>query len=216
MKKVIKKTMKQQGFSLLEVLLALLIFSVIGLATEGLVSSSIKYQEKVVTKTEQLEDIAEVALRMRSDFLQIINRSVELHDSTREAALVGSSSSIRFTKSAWENPLESKRPNYQRVTYVTSKNDLERAHSQWLDIADAEDVASKYFKNIKDVGFQYLNAQMEWVPSWDSENIGRLPRAIKVFFSTTGFTDVERVFEIPSFETEEAESTAEETSIETE
>lgn len=107
------------GFTLVEALVALLIFSWLSLASYQVLDQVILAQEVNQRKSEQLRQYQRVSWQMARDFRQLVNRTVrDTNGDVLSALDIGSGDyMIEFTRSGWQNPLQWPRSNLQRVAY---------------------------------------------------------------------------------------------------
>ncbi|MFY9179567.1 MAG: type II secretion system minor pseudopilin GspJ [Venatoribacter sp.] len=113
--------MKQRGFTLLEVLIAVSITALIGVGAVQLLSNIIDSRRATEIRSEQLASLQRFNMVVARDLEQIINRTVRDEFGNAKPALVldGAEYLIEFTRAGWRNSpfSESPRSELQRVAY---------------------------------------------------------------------------------------------------
>ena len=114
----------QKGMTLLEIMVALSIFSIIGLASYQVLSSVMVSSQSVSQSIESLERIQKSYAQIDRDFGQYINRSIRLSGQQIEEALVISEQGqlLSLTRGGRANPLQLARSNLIRVNYDIGLN----------------------------------------------------------------------------------------------
>lgn len=111
------------GFTLLEVLVAISIFALLGVASYRVLSSVMQTDERLAQRNEELRRLNRAFWVMQQDFEQIVPRSV------RESSAGGTAPNwlvidaqaalpIRLTRGGRANPLGLPRSDLQRVAYA--------------------------------------------------------------------------------------------------
>lgn len=106
----------KNGFTLLEVLVALAIFAVLSLAGWKVFDSLIKVRERNQIYTEQLSAMQSTYTLMLRDFSQVIARPARQAGQT-DPALLLDNNKITFTRIAAFDPTMRSQSNLERVTY---------------------------------------------------------------------------------------------------
>lgn len=123
-----KKT-SQAGFTLVEVLIAMFIFSLISVGATSALTSSLRGKAQMNERLSAMHKIESARAIMRADLSQItLRESRDAYGSTLPYALSGGIEDlITFTRRGRLNPggLEN-RSEFQRVTYVCENGDLIR------------------------------------------------------------------------------------------
>ena len=110
---------KACGMTLLELLIALSIFSLVGLASFRILSSMMTVQSVSNDHSSQLGLYQKVAGQLDRDFSQFINRSIRksLDQTERALELNNDGFAVSFTRGGYGNPLAVQRSQLQRVAY---------------------------------------------------------------------------------------------------
>lgn len=194
---------KNQGFTLLEVLIAVAIFAVIsGIAYSGL-SSVLTASHKTQAVNRSLQEVQMAISLMHQDFTQIANRPVSDEFGTRQEAVVSGSAFekiIRITRRGWRNPAQRTRSTLQRIAYRIDENTLIREYWQHLDRAPNPTIVSlPLLEKVKELSFRYYDQNNAWQQQWpplsqDQDQPVLLPRAIEMTLDTEQWGEIIRLF----------------------
>lgn len=199
--KELSNSQRQQGFTLLEVLMAMSIFAILGLASYHLLSGEMHTQKALEQASNSQYYWQRGVLRLTQDLQQAINRSIREDYSDREPAMRGASDSITFTRQGWSNPLHRQRSDLQRVDYrIAAKSDsyyLRRSYWPHLDRSPgSEPVQQLLLPDVQQVQFRYFHQKRkQWLPLWpplEEPDIG-LPQAIEVTLMSHRYGDIQRL-----------------------
>lgn len=173
----IREKSLHQGFTLIEVLLAMALTAMLGvMAYQGLSSAitAMESQEKEVTRITDLQTAWRV---IGTDLQQTINREItDEEEEIRETFIAGTDDKeylMEFTRSGWANPLGQRRSELQRVRYVFENRQLWREHWLTLDrLKEPEPVRLLLLDNIENAKVEFFTAKKtnreggEWLDEW--------------------------------------------------
>ena len=179
---------KAGGFTLLEVMIAMGIFAVMGVASYRLLSGEMALQQRLEQASESQNIWQRGQYRLMADLRQIISRPVRDEYGYPEAALVGGRDFITFTRSGWDNPLQQTRSELQRVKISLNSDEegsyLARDFWFMLDRSiDAEPIEQRLLPDIEELEFAYLDGETEeWLEMWPpldrADDLELLPIAV--------------------------------------
>lgn len=159
---------RARGFTLIEILVVLVIFSVISLLAYGSLTHIVRSRAAVDVSLNRTAQLQKAFRRLRDDFQLLRPRPVRDSYGTQRAALVGvREPRVEFTHAGWRNPLQSPRPDLERVSYSLKDKKLLRESFRVLDQAqDSQPVGVTLLDQVKELRLRYLNADREWVEEW--------------------------------------------------
>ncbi len=199
----------QKGFTLLEILIATSIFSMLIAAAYVVLQQGVRSRSIIDKRIDQLAEIQHAFFILQQDIEQITNRPVrnvsqdyspplQIFKETQDDY----ARAIEFTRSGWRNPLRMQRSNLQRVNYRIENNQLIRRTWNSLDrTPDTQFNDLVLFSDIEQWQTRFLY-KGKWMNNWVNEpkrnNKYDLPDALEVqiFIENTG--SLRRVFKIVS------------------
>jgi general secretion pathway protein J len=195
------------GFTLLELLVAMAIFAILGtLALTGYteLQRQSEYAEQRLARTREVQRAVQLICL---DLGQVEPRPVRqpLGEGWLPALMAGDSveSKIEFTRAGWSNTAGLERPTLQRVAYRIDQDGLWRDHWPVLDRTIAQEpVSQKLLGNVRSVRFRFMNSAREWVERWPategrSDADTRLrPAAIEVTIDLEDWGEIRRIVEV--------------------
>jgi general secretion pathway protein J len=196
------------GFTLLELLVAMAIFAILGtLALSGYTELQ-QQSEYAEQRLERLREVQRAMQAIGQDLAQIEPRPIRepLGESLIPAVLATDSIEygVQFTRAGWSNTAGLPRPTLQRVGYRLDGEGLWRDHWPVLDrTLVTEPTRVKLLGKVRSVRFRFMNAAREWVDRWpvsDGTNLAgseRLrPAAIEIVLDLEDWGEIRRVIEV--------------------
>ena len=196
------------GFTLLELLVAMAIFAILGtLALSGYTELQ-QQSEYAEQRLERLREVQRAMQAIGQDLAQIEPRPIRepLGESLIPAVLATDSIEygLQFTRAGWSNTAGLARPTLQRVGYRLDGEGLWRDHWPVLDrTLVTEPTRVKLLGKVRSVRFRFMNAAREWVDRWpvsDGTNLAgseRLrPAAIEIVLDLEDWGEIRRVIEV--------------------
>ncbi|MGB0936307.1 MAG: type II secretion system minor pseudopilin GspJ [Colwellia sp.] len=191
---------KEQGFTLLEVLIAIAIFSVISLTSFTLLDTVLRGEESSKLRTEKNNELQTAFIVIERDLTQIARRTVRLNGEAPTAQFLQTDNDnyasdgegLGFVKHGWSNPgLLLPRSDLQAVAYRLSDEKLERLHFNFVDAVNGEEAKSRILMSeVNSLAFEYYYGK-----KWQKELISsKLPRAIAMEIDVEGFGLIRRQF----------------------
>ena len=145
---------RRRGFTLLEMLIALGVFAVIGLMSSQILSGIVDLSDTVRDRSDQLAELQRAMFIISRDIEQMTRRPVRDAFGDSTAAITIGEPLIEFTRRGWQNPLGSPRSELQRVAYTVADGDLVRQYWPLLDRGpDTEPVDQVLLRGVADVEF---------------------------------------------------------------
>ncbi|MCY3858301.1 MAG: type II secretion system minor pseudopilin GspJ [Gammaproteobacteria bacterium] len=197
--------MRRRGFTLLEMVITVLIFGIVGVLAVQLLSQSISTTEKVIHRSTVLSDWHRAMNIIEQDLLQINDRVIrdELGD-YQPSLVVDESGQIEFTRNGWRNILGHQRSEQQRVLYFLYENQMFRRYWDVLDRAqDSEPIDQLLLPNVHSVEFELIDRTGRehyfWPPSsyaGEEESFSPLV-AIRVTFDLPQLGTVSHLWLVP-------------------
>ena len=190
----------QKGFTLLEVLIAIAIFSIISLASFTIFDSVLKGDATSKVRSERQNELQRAFIIIERDLTQIARRSMRLDGEAATERLIQSASdsfssqeqAIAFVRHGWTNPgLLLPRSDMQPVAYRLSDETLQRLHYNFVDsVVGEEPKVRTLISEVTELNFEYYDGK-KWQESWP---VNTLPLAIAIVIDTKDYGVIRRQF----------------------
>jgi general secretion pathway protein J len=194
----------QKGFTLIEILVALFIFSVVGMISAQLLGRTLDAYEVLEDRGDRLSQIHRAMFVVQRDMLQYQDRAVRTASGDSFPALmIGDEGSLEMTRGGWRNPLQRPRSNVQRVAYRLQGENLVRAYWPVLDrLGGEEPLTQTILEEVDDLEFFVIDEQGEehkiWPPGPLAEDSPARVAGLILRISMSPIGIVERVWEVPN------------------
>jgi general secretion pathway protein J len=208
-------TRSESGFTLLEVLIAIVITAMIGIGANEILGQAIDISQKTRTRLESLSQLQKAMLILSRDFRQTVPRSIrdEYGDFQPAFSTRNTDHRVELTRAGWRNPLGDLRSDLQRVAYTLEDGQLKRLHWNTLDRThDNAPIERILLRDVDELQFRFLNDSNGWLDEWPSDQAGngpagsdpmaqynRLPKAVEFRFRHREFGELRRVFDLVSW-----------------
>ncbi len=151
--------MKYRGFTLLEMVVTVLIFGIVGVLAVQLLSQSVRTTEKVIHRSTVLADWHRAMNIIEQDLLQVNDREIrDEHGDYQPSVVVDTSGQLEFTRNGWRNLLGHQRSEQQRVSYFLYENQLFRRYWEVLDRAqDSEPIDQLLLQNVNSLEIELID-----------------------------------------------------------
>ena len=164
--------MKQRGFTLLEVMVALGVLAFVIMATHQILDTTTRAKEASDEKIAELNGLQTAFRLMDQDFSQMTKRQVrnEAGDFQESYLLAGryilesQLDGIAFVRDGWMNPINLlPRSELQAVGYRVIDDNLERVYRIYVDQLDNMEPRSQVvLADVEELKFEFLDGNAEW------------------------------------------------------
>ncbi len=193
------------GFTLLELLVAIAILSLVAVGSYRMLFDTIATRDQAMLRERGLRDLQRAQMLLQRDLLQIVQRPIrdEFGD-LQPAFLIPRENSLEFTRLGWRNPLQQARSDLVRVRYQVTNGRLIREHWPVLDrVRDSTPVQTVLLEKVSD--FRVLaRGGGNWAPAWPPLGDGQrrtdaqpLPEAVELTFTLAPWGEIRRVIILP-------------------
>lgn len=195
------------GFTLMEVLVAVAIFVIVGALAMGGYNELVKQSEMVETNAKRTRAVQRTVQRLVQDFATVEPRPVrEPIGDAYEPALRADARSERLvdlTHSGWANPAGVGRSTLQRVSWRLENDALRREYWVVLDRTLAgEPVSTVMLDRVRSVGLRFMDGNQTWHEQWpppgySAPDLGRVrPIAVEVTLELEDWGKITRLVEV--------------------
>jgi general secretion pathway protein J len=189
------------GFTLLEILIALFIFTIVSIIMMTALHTVLTSQSATEKKSIRLTELETALILMSRDLEQTVNRPVITSKDSSDL-FIGTEDSVTFTHAGLANPMGAlQRSTLQRTEYRLNKNRLIRLTWPVLDQTSKTQPDQRILlTNVNHLRFEYLDDkghfQNKWIPSNNTDAF--LPKAIRVTLSMDDLGNLTQLYLIPA------------------
>lgn len=191
-----------RGFTLIEILIAMFIFTILSIMMAGALHSVINLQGGADRTAERLRNLQMVLVRVSRDLEQTVNRPVKTANNQDASAFFGNEHGFAFTHGGMAG-----RPNFstlERTEYIWGKNGFYRMAWDVLDLVDKSPKPSQrlLLENVTDGYFEYMDDKKNFHKDWpvkDGNNNNKpLPRAVRMTLTIQDWGTIRQTYVIPA------------------
>lgn len=196
------------GFTLLELLVALSIFTVLATMAYTALNSVLNARKQVEAKSARLTALQTTFMVLQRDIEQAAARGIRDEFGDNQPALQGGgvgTTVLSLTRNGWRNPLGLARSHLQRVAYLFNNKQLIRQSWSILDRApNTEAYSEVLLDEVSAVDVRFLTQDAQWLGYWPPQANGAqagnsvaLPRAVEISLGVEGWGRITRLFRVP-------------------
>lgn len=193
---------KNNGFTLIEILVAMFIFAIISVILVTGLKSVINAESGTENHAKRLRQLQMALVLISRDLEQAVNRPILNEAGMEEAAFKGDAHQLTFTHTGLMTvPTETVHRSLERTQYIW------RDHSFWRVSWSALDRAPKttrserlLLENVDRVNIEYLDANNHVSTTWISNKQPKtsLPKAVRIIFTLSNWGELSQRYVIPS------------------
>ena len=188
----------EQGFTLVELLVSLLIFGMLSAAGVALLTFSVKAQDLAGTRLEQIGDFRRFSALVTSDLAQAAPRLSRDENGVLQPAFAGGTGqgdpvAIKLVRRGWENLDRSNRSSLQKVQYRLAGDRLERVGYRFVDGAQAMDPVT-LVEGVRSLRLRYRDPKGEWRERWDPTQPTDMPAAVEMVIEVERGGSIRQLF----------------------
>jgi general secretion pathway protein J len=198
---------KSSGFTLLELLIAITLFSIISAITYSGLKSVLDTERQTETHLSRLAKLQICLTLIERDIEQAVPRYVRDEYGDSKEPMLGAETSdpfLEFTRGGYPNPTQLPRSNLQRIGYQLEDGVLYRISWQTLDRPpESTPLRTRLLGDITSIKFVYFDQQMkpsnQWppsVPSGTNEQPSILPKAIEMTLELEKIGTIRRLYRV--------------------
>lgn len=172
-----------RGFTLIELMIALLIFGLLASAGVMLLSGSVSAQGAVKQRLEDMALVQRASAAISADMAQAVPRISRNGQGLSVPAFWGQRAPeqplVRFVRSGWSNLDNASRSTLQKVEYWLKEGRLERVTYPMLDGGVSNPPAS-LLNDVTLFRLRYRDEEGIWRDDWQPVQPDLLPRAVEM------------------------------------
>ncbi len=195
-----KNHKKITGFTLLEILIALFIFTVLSTLLVAALHNIIGTETRTANHAERIHELQRAMLLFSRDVTQVVNRPVLNTEGRITPAFVGNKNGFQFTHNGFANPFgQAQQSDLQRASYQFQDKNLVRQTWNVLDQAPNSKARQRVIlEKVSNAYFQYLDSDLHFHDDWPSPNKKEevIPRAVRIIFTLPNWGQVSQLYVI--------------------
>ena len=175
---------KESGFTLVELMVALVIFAMLSAAGVALLSFSVRAQAAANERLDEVATLRRLNALLTADLAQAIPRPFRDAAGANQPAFTGNGTTsggvvaLGMVRTGWSNPDAAPRASVQRVEYRLAADRLERV--AWPHVDGAEPLPpATLLTGVRSLRVRY-RTRGEWRDRWDTDDPRALPQAVEV------------------------------------
>ncbi len=189
------------GFTLVELLVALVVLSLLSVAGYRGLDALLKTREHIAAETRKWQHLEFFFSRIEQDVAQAVHRPIKNQAGVVEPEWIGRSvvvaddeADLEFTRAGIPGQDEDMLPP-QRIGYRLQQGSIRLLRWPFPDQAPGtEPVRYPLLDGVREFHLRYLDAGGNWLDQWPPGQSGMLPMAVEVALVLTGGEKVVRVF----------------------
>lgn len=190
---------QSKGFTLLEILVALFVFTILSMVLMSALHHVIDIQQHTEAKAMRLRQLQMALLTFAKDVEQTIDRSIN-NGGKREAAFIGSAKGFTFTHGGYANPNgQASQSHLQRARYQFSEQAIWRLTWPKLDGAAVLKPNARLLLHVSTAYFSYLDKEGHFHSEWPigDEKKQALPCAVKMTLTFSDWGTLSQLYAVP-------------------
>ncbi|MEB8430971.1 type II secretion system minor pseudopilin GspJ [Cocleimonas sp. KMM 6892] len=191
-----------KGFTLLELLVAMSIFSFMAITAYAGLSNMLTSNQAITEQEQKLKELQRTMLFLEKDIRQVVSRPRKTGydaDEVKPAFSYGLDSDdsegiLEFTKAGVSNPLALAKSSLERVRYDLEEEVLTRNSWAYIDHIDLEPVEMTLLTGVESLELRLLDDKDQWQSNWS--DLKALPVAVEVTLEHKYWGKIIRLFPI--------------------
>lgn len=162
---------RRQGFTLIEVLVAMAMFSLVAALAYGTLNQTLLSADILAERMDRLQALQRTVRMLSDDLQQLAPRPVrdELGDNLTPAMSTNFQTgfAIELTRSGWNNPMVLPRSTLQRAAYRIEDDELLRYHWNVLDrTLSNEPIVVALLDGVESIQFRFFQGGGDAIEQW--------------------------------------------------
>lgn len=190
MEKISTLPRTRNGFTLVEMMVALFIFAILSVAGVIMLRSAVDSDEVTAENLGQMAEMQRFVSLMEADLSQALPRTARDDRGDRQPAFASQpdgpeAAFLKFTRGGQSNINGEARSNLERVEYRLADGNLERWRYRMTD-GGSIDQPAILISNIESLELRFRDRRGQWSNRWEAERLVEIPRAIEMQFDQKG------------------------------
>jgi general secretion pathway protein J len=191
----------KQGFTLLEILIAVLILSIISIIMIRGLQIMMTTKSTIERNAQQLQSLSLAMTFLQQDLTNAQNRPVLLVNGTIDPAMFLASDAFQtltFTRGSVSNPLGENRSTLLRVAYQLNNGNLIRETWSSLDQNSKKPDTRILLTQLTQLQWKFWGSDHRWYLGWPGTSSYPLPQAVQITLQFSNGKILQRIFIVTS------------------
>lgn len=190
MQNIFATSRNRNGFTLVEMMVALFIFAMLSVAGVIMLRSAVNSDEITAENLGQMAEMQRFVSLMEADLSQALPRTYRDDRGDRMPSFASETSGpeaafLKFTRGGQSNINGQARSNLERVEYRLTDGNLERWRYRMTD-GGSIDQPAVLISNVDALEVRFRDKRGIWSDRWTIERLADQPRAIEIQFEQDG------------------------------
>lgn len=187
----------ENGFTLVELMISLLIFGILAAGGVMLLSFSVSAQASAKTRLDDIATIRRLGSALTGDLAQAVPRTTRSVSGDRVPAFRGTAGAgveplMAFVRAGWSNAAGASRASLQKVEYRLNGDRLERVAYPMLDGGEPQ-AGAVVLEGVRSIRMRYRK-DGEWLDAWAESQPELLPGAVEMVIDRGDGAPIRQVF----------------------
>jgi general secretion pathway protein J len=191
----------ERGFTLIEVLVALVVFAAMAAITWGALGQIARARASLAEQQDRFALVVRGIGDLERDLRQALSRPLRGNYGESVPAVLGGADFIELSRLGFANPRAEPRSNIERVRYELEDGTLRRGRHAVLDrAAGSAPEWRDLFDRVASWQLRYLDADGAWLDRWPPRETPprTLPRAVEFRLGLKDLGELRRVVALPA------------------
>lgn len=164
---------RDRGFTLLEIIVVVLVFSVMAAMAYGGLNSVLKTRRAIEDSMQRTAAFQRAFQRLRGDFQNLRDRPArDTYGDAQPSLSMNRDNEVELIHGGWRSPVQTGRSSLERVRYRLKDHDLLRATWRVLDLPqEAEPTESVLLHDVQEMRWRFLDSGRRWQTEWPQDNL---------------------------------------------
>jgi general secretion pathway protein J len=193
-----QSTARQNGITLLELLVVIAVFSIMSVAAYSGLQSSLKAEENFDASMKELEAVQMSLTIFQRDIMQLSPRTIRDAFGDKEAAIVlFNGQELSFTRGGNFSSLRLDRSELTRVAWSLRDEQLIRSYWHRLDSTQGDrPLNASLLSNVTNLQIRVLDQNNIWHLDWPIAESGKI-RALEITLELADWGEIRRLIPLP-------------------